>query len=52
VIPIVKEGSTPMQLPIPEPLKAEHEALHAELARARDAGGQLPSLPGPPFSQA
>ena len=29
-----------MEFPIPEPLKAEHEALHAELARARDAGGR------------
>lgn len=29
-----------MEFPIPEPLKAEHEELHAELARARDAGGR------------
>jgi len=29
-----------MEFPIPEPLKAEHEELHAELARARGAGGR------------
>jgi hypothetical protein len=29
-----------MEFSIPEPLKAEHEELHAELARARDAGGR------------
>lgn len=29
-----------MKFPIPESLKAEHEELHAELGRARDAGGR------------
>jgi hemerythrin superfamily protein len=29
-----------MEFPIPHPLKAEHEELHAELARARDSGGR------------
>lgn len=29
-----------MEFSIPEPLKAEHEELHAELARARDTGGR------------
>lgn len=29
-----------MDFPIPQPLKVEHDALHAELARARDAGGR------------
>jgi hypothetical protein len=28
-----------MEFPVPETLKAEHEELHAELARAIDAGG-------------
>lgn len=29
-----------MEFPIPDPLKAEHEELHAELARARGSGGR------------
>lgn len=29
-----------MDFPIPKPLKSEHDDLHAELARARDAGGR------------
>lgn len=36
-----KKGDPGMKFKIPEPLKAEHEDLHAELVKATQAGGKV-----------